>query len=148
MKRLKRRPRNIGIVRHAKQLGVSVVHLGLVIKGARRSEQLLERYKKLLAEEDRLASLSGEFALVETTLAQAAELRAGADEGGSGVDQDIAAKMETLITPEAIAAVSKLGSRLTMSTISNFAAILPTHLFDRLFGIKRNPKNFHHVVIA
>ena len=142
-----RRHRNIGIVRHAKLLGVSTVHLSLVIKGERKSDGLLRRYRALIAGEK---AAQPERALVESTLTRAAELRESFDESdpASEVNRTIAAELEALISPEVIAAVSKPGSRLTVSNILRFSEIFPPHLYDKLFGIRRVPGNPRHIIIG
>lgn len=41
-----------GIIEHARQLGVSRVHLWKVLSGRRESQRLMERYRALVAREE------------------------------------------------------------------------------------------------
>lgn len=128
-------------MRHAKQLGVSVVHLNLVIKGERTSEDLLNRYRALLAEEEAINSLKAELGLLDSTLARAADLRAR-EAAANGVPAKAALRAEiaALATPELRAAIVRIGPRLALSKMHEVLTVFDGPQTDFLLGICREPR--------
>lgn len=119
-----------------------------VLEGVRKNDDLLARYRALVDEEQKAASMSEEFALVETTLTRAAELFERFDENNptSEASKAIAAEHNALVTAELCDAISRLGSRLPLRTTMRFMELFQQEQTDFIFGIRRAPGNPRYII--
>jgi hypothetical protein len=139
-----------GLSRRSRKLGVSVGHMHFILEGVRKNDDLLARYNALVAEEEKIASMSEEFALVESTLTRAAELLESVDESDptGEANKAIAAQYNGLVTAELRDAIARLGSRLPLGTTMRFVELFRQEQVDFLFNIHRKPGHSNVIVIG
>ncbi len=142
----KRNAAILGIVGHARKLGVSHAWLFMCLTGRAKSPALLQRYNDLVAAERAADPLAAEKELVQVALAKADGLLAALTSARTDSALQIAANaLAEIVTPELSAAVRVVP--MTTATMIRFGKLFGP-LCDVIFQIRRDPANPNRIKIG